>query len=110
MFLVQSNFYSIPYKWKLNTWIYKGYLNRLETFYKDLSLSFNQLFEIPKRFTSNVVSVKKGMIRLIKFLPNIINVLVGIKKVYEQHLDYTQIIEEIRSFESMKINNRNQLY
>lgn len=84
---MKSRFYSIPYKWKLNEWIYKGSANILVQFKKDIAKAYGQIYQIPKRISSDYVSLKKGVWRLIRYFPAVINILIGTPKLTKQTSD-----------------------
>lgn len=92
-FLVKSKYYSIPYKWKLNEWIYKGSANILIQFKKDLAKAFGQIYQIHKRVSSDYVSLKKGVWRVVRYFPAVLNILIGIRKVREHKPDAERALE-----------------
>jgi hypothetical protein len=79
-FFVKSNYFSIPYKWTISEWIYKGVESIKVQLKKDVAKAYSQLYEIPLRVTSDFVSLKKGMIRVLKYVPNLLNLLFGMRR------------------------------
>lgn len=57
-----------------------------------------------------MISVKKGAIRLVKFFPNVINVVIGMRKMHDKFPEYVRMIEKERSVESLKVCSRTKLY
>ena len=84
-FFVKSNYFTIPYKWTISEWVYKGVDSIKVQLRKDIAKAYMQLYEVPRRVTSDLFSLKKGIIRVLKYVPNMLNVLVGTRHGrYEQ--------------------------
>ena len=79
-FFVKSIYFTIPYKWTISEWVYKGVDSIKIQLRKDVAKAYAQLYEVPKRITSEFLSVKKGVIRMIKYVPNLLNVLFGMRR------------------------------
>jgi hypothetical protein len=52
---------------------------------KDVAKAYGQLYQVPRRVTSDYFSIKKGVVRMLKYIPNLLNVLFGMRRGhYEQ--------------------------
>lgn len=91
-FFVKSKYFTIPYKWTISEWIYKGVNSIFVQLKKDIAKGYMQLHELPRRVTSDFFSLKKGVIRLLKYVPNLLNLLFGMRKGhYEQQNIETEL-------------------
>jgi len=64
--------------------------------------AYSQLYEVPQRIHSELFSLKKGVIRILKYFPNLINLLFGLRRGHYKQDDIEYELEFERESEIWK--------